>query len=163
MRAFSIFRLIGLGWLAIFPAVMSIPAAVLAADAVRIIDPWARATVPGQKVAGVYMEIVSATAARLTGVSSPLAGAAEVHRMTMEGGIMKMRPAGALDLPAGKVVKLAPGGYHVMLFDLTRALVAGESVPLTLTIEDAGKRRQLAVTAIVRDPGQDSSGRHDHH
>jgi hypothetical protein len=139
-------------------AAAAVPAAAPAADAIRVIDPWARATVPGQKVGGVYMEIVSPRDARLTGVASPLAGAAEVHSMTMDGGTMKMRVVDALDLPAGRPVKLAPGGYHVMLFDLKKPLVAGKKVPLTLIIEDAGKRtHKIAVTAIVR------SGDHDGH
>ena len=128
-----------------------VPSAAPAADAIRVIDPWARATVPGQKVGAVYLEIVSPREARLTGVASPVAGAAEVHSMTMEGGTMKMRAVEALDLPAGRPVKLAPGGYHVMLFDLKKPLVAGAKVPLTLVIEDAGKRtHRVAVSAIVR-------------
>lgn len=132
-------------------AAVVVPSAAPAADAIRVIEPWARATVPGQKVGGVYMEIVSSRDARLTGVASPLAGAAEVHSMTMDGGTMKMRVVEALDLPAGRPVKLAPGGYHVMLFDLKKPLVAGKKVPLTLIIEDAGKRtHKIAVTAIVR-------------
>jgi hypothetical protein len=132
-------------------AAIVVPAAVLAADAIRVIDPWARATVPGQTVGGVYMEIVSPRDARLIGVSSPVAGAAEVHSMTIDGGTMRMRAVEALDLPAGRPVKLAPGGYHVMLFDLKKPLVAGEKVLLTLLIEEAGKRtRKIAVTAIVR-------------
>jgi hypothetical protein len=89
-----------------------IPSAAPAADAIRVIDPWARATAPGQKVGGVFMEIVSPRDARLTGVASPVAGVAEVHSMTMDGGTMRMRAVEALDLPAGRPVKLAPGGYH---------------------------------------------------
>jgi hypothetical protein len=132
-------------------AALVVPSAAPAADAIRVIDPWARATVPGQKVGGVYMEIVSSRDARLTGVASPVADAAEVHSMTMVGGTMKMRVVEALDLPARKAVKLAPGGYHVMLFNLKKPLVAGEKVPLTLVIEDAGKRTyKIAVSAIVR-------------
>ncbi len=137
----------------------SVAILVSAADAIRVIDPWARATVPGQKVAGVYMEIVSPRDARLTSVTSPVAGVAEVHLMTMDGGTMRMRAVEALDLPAGRPVKLAPGGYHVMLFDLKKPLVAGEKVPLTLVIEDAGKRtHKVAVTAVVRAGDLD-----DHH
>ena len=135
-------------------AIAALPYASPAADAIRVIDPWARATVPGQKVAGVYMEIVSPRDARLTGVASPLAGAAEVHSMTMDGGTMRMRAVEALDLPAGTPVRLAPGGYHVMLFDLKKPLVAGQKVPLTLVIEENGKRVQkIAVSAIVRAGG----------
>lgn len=128
-----------------------LPSAASAADAIRVIDPWARATLPGQKVGGVYMEIVSPSDARLTGVSSPVAAAAEVHSMTMDGGTMRMRAVDALDLHAGKPVKLAPGGYHVMLFDLKKPLAAGEKVPLTLVIEEAGGRvYKVTVSAIVR-------------
>jgi len=137
-------------------AVVLAPAAAPAADAIRVIDPWARATVPGQKVGGVYMEIVSPRDARLVGVFSPAAGAAEVHSMTMDGGTMRMRAVEALDLPAGTPVKLAPGGYHVMLFDLRKPLVAGETVPLTLVIEETGKRaHKITVSAIVRASGHD--------
>jgi len=104
------------------------------------------------------MEIVSTRDARLTGVSSPVAAVAEVHSMTIDGGTMRMRAVEALDLPAGRPVKLAPGGYHVMLFDLKKPLVAGENVPLTLVIEETGKRaRKVAVSAIVR------AGDHDGH
>ena len=132
-------------------AALVVPSAAPAADAIRVIDPWARATVPGQKVGGVYMEIVSPRDARLIGVSSPVAAVAEVHSMTIDGGTMRMRAVKALDLPAGRPVKLAPGGYHVMLFDLKKPLVTGEKVLLTLLIEEAGKRtRKIAVTAIVR-------------
>ena len=137
-------------------AVVLAPAAAPAADAIRVLDPWARATVPGQKVGGVYMEIVSPRDARLVGVASPAAGTAEVHSMTMDGGTMRMRAVEALDLPAGTPVKLAPGGYHVMLFDLKKPLVAGQKVPLTLVIEETGKRaHRITVNAIVR------AGEHD--
>ena len=132
------------------------PAVALSADAVRVIDPWARATVPGQKVGGVYMEIVSPRDARLVGVASPAAGTAEVHSMTMDGGTMRMRAVEALDLPAGTPVKLAPGGFHVMLFDLKKPLVAGQKVPITLVIEETGKRaHKITVSAIVRASGHD--------
>jgi len=144
-------------------AAVLVPSAAPAADAIRVVDPWARATVPGQKVGGVYMEITSARDARLTGVASPVARAAEVHLMTMDGGTMKMRVVEALDLPAGRPVKLAPGGYHVMLFDLKKPLVAGEKVPLTLVIEESGKRTQkIAVSAIVR-AGAHGAGKSDRH
>jgi copper(I)-binding protein len=137
-------------------AIAVLPYAAPAADAIRVLDPWARATVPGQKVGGVYMEIVSPRDARLVGVASPAAGTAEVHSMTMDGGTMRMRAVEALDLPAGTPVKLAPGGYHVMLFDLKKPLVAGQKVPLTLVIEETGKRaHRITVNAIVR------AGEHD--
>ena len=133
---------IGLFWIA---------SAVAAADTVQVTAAWARATVPGQKVAGAYMQIVSEVDARLVGVTSPVAGSAEVHWMTMEGGTMRMRAIDALDLPAGKVVELAPGGYHVMLFQLKQPLTAGERIALTLDFETAaGQKLQVPVSAEVR-------------
>ena len=144
LRFRSLSRLlpIGLFW---------VVSAVAAADAVQVTDAWARATVPGQKVAGAYMQIVSAVDARLVGVASPVAGSAEVHWMTMEGGTMRMRAIDALELPAGQVVELAPGGYHVMLFQLKQPLVAGERVALTLDFETAaGQKLQVPVSAEIR-------------
>lgn len=127
------------------------PAWARAGDSIRVSDAWARATVAGQTVGGVYMQIISPRAARLVGVTSPLAAAAEVHSMTMDGGTMRMRPVGALDLPAATRVELAPGGYHIMLFGLKKPLLAGQKVPLTLLIEETGKRmHKIAVKAIVR-------------
>lgn len=123
------------------------------AAGVEVTGAWARATLPGQKVAGVYMEIRSERAAKLVGVTSAAAGAAEVHEMRHQDGVMRMRRIDALDLPAGEVVQLAPGGYHVMLFDLAQPLVQGRQVQLTLEVETAGKRETVPVTAVVKAPG----------
>jgi copper(I)-binding protein len=135
-----------------------------AAEPVKVLDPWSRATVPGQKVGGVYMEIVAREHLRLTGVQSAAAETAEVHEMKMEKGMMRMRPVPSLDLSAGKPVKLEPGGYHIMLFDLRHSLVAGQKVKLELTFEDDAKRRhRVAVEAVVRDRESGAGGGHDHH
>jgi copper(I)-binding protein len=72
--------------------------------------PWARAT-PGHAENGAaYLTIVSPTADRLTAVSSPVAKKAELHTMSMEGGVMRMRPLAAIDIPAGQTVTLSPAG-----------------------------------------------------
>jgi len=123
----------------------------LAADAVSVSQPWVRATVAGQSVAGAYMDITAKANAALVGVASPVAAKTELHTMTMDGGVMKMRPLDKLDLPAGKTVSLKPGGYHVMLIDIRRELKAGERVPLTLTVQDPhGVKSTLQVDAEVR-------------
>ena len=57
---------------------------------------------------------------RLVQVQSPVAGVVEIHEMKMDGGVMRMRPIAALELPANRTVELKPGGYHVMLMDLKR-------------------------------------------
>jgi copper(I)-binding protein len=118
--------------------------------AVEVSEAWARATMPGQKVAGVYMLLKADRASRLVGVRSRAAAAAEVHEMSHAGGVMKMRKVEALDLPANRVVKLEPGGFHVMLFDIGQPLKPGERVALTLIVEQAGKRVEVPVDAEVR-------------
>ncbi len=141
----------------------AVASAAAAADAVRVVDAWTKATVPGQKVAGVYMEILSPVDARLTGVSFHLAGSAEIHSMKLENGTMKMRPLKGLDLPAGKPVKLEPGGLHVMLFDIERPLRSGEKLPMTLQVEFAGQpMREISIEVSVRKGGEESGG-HEHH
>jgi periplasmic copper chaperone A len=114
-------------------------------------DAWARGTVATQKASGAFMQITSAAGGRLVAASSPLAGIVEVHEMLMDGNVMKMRAVPALELPAGKMVELRPGGYHVMLMDLKQQLKPGETVPLTLTIEGKdGRRETVEVKAAVR-------------
>jgi len=123
----------------------------LAAQAqVTVTEAWARATVPAAKASGAFLQIESKTAARLVGVSSPVA-TAELHQMSMQDNRMAMAHVAAIDLPAGKAVQLAPGGYHVMLMGLKRQLKEGETVPLTLVVEGAGgKRENVDVQVQVR-------------
>lgn len=112
--------------------------APLWAQTVEVKDAWARATVQGQKASGAFMKISAKNGAKLVGVSSPVAGVAEVHEMKMEGDVMKMRTLeGGLELPAGKAVELKPGGYHVMLMDLKLPLLKDTTILLTLTFKDA--------------------------
>ena len=108
------------------------------AQNVTITDAWARATVQGQKATGAFMKITAKDNAKLVGVSSPVAGVAEIHEMKMDKDVMRMNalPNG-LDLPAGKAVELKPGGYHVMLMDLKAPLAKDTTVPVTLTFQDA--------------------------
>lgn len=116
-----------------------------------VTDPWVRATVPQAKSAGAFMRLQSSTKARLVGVSSPVAGRAEIHEMAMENNTMRMHAVDGIDLPAGQPVHLASGGYHLMFFDLKRQLKEGETVPVTLTVQDAAnKRSNVTVQAQVK-------------
>ncbi len=132
------------------------------AQPVTVKDAWVRAPAPGQRVAGAYMELVSRMPLALTGVASAAAARAELHSTSMEGGVMKMRPVARLELPAGKAVKLAPGGLHIMLVDLRRPLKPGDKVSLTLTVEraDAASRSIFMVEAAVREAGPGTDHRH---
>jgi hypothetical protein len=107
------------------------------AQTVVVSDPWIRATVTGQKATGAFMKITSKEGAKITGVSSPAAGVAEIHEMKMEKDVMKMAAIPSLNVPAGGAVELKPGSYHVMLMDLKAPLADKSTVPLTLTIENA--------------------------
>lgn len=142
--------------------VSALPLAAFAAEPVSVKNAWARPTAPGQKTAGAYMELMSATAAALVDVETPAAAKAELHTMSIDGGVMRMRPMEKIDLPAKKTVKLAPGGFHVMLIGVTQPLKEGDKVPLTLTIEGAGGARStVKVDAEVR--GEDGAKAHQHH
>ena len=107
-----------------------------------ITQAWSRATPTGAKVAGAYLTVENKGSApdRLMGGSGDVAGRVEIHEMAMDNGVMRMRPLDkGLDIEPGKTVKLAPGGYHLMLMDLKSQLKQGDKVPVTLQFEKAGK------------------------
>jgi hypothetical protein len=104
---------------------------------------------------GAFVTLTSTSEAKLVAVTTPVATTAEIHASQESGGVMQMHAVEAVALPAGKPVSLKPGGYHIMLVNLTRALGEGDQVPLTLTIEEAGgKRTQVEVRAAVRPLGK---------
>lgn len=122
------------------------------AQQVTVKDAWIRGTVQGQSATGAFMELTGKSNARLVGAASPASKSVEVHNMKVENGVMKMFPVDGVDLPAGKTVKLAPGGYHVMLMGLQKPLNAGDQVPLRLTFELPNKKRETIEFAVeVRD------------
>ncbi|MBW8846467.1 MAG: copper chaperone PCu(A)C [Burkholderiales bacterium] len=108
---------------------------------VKVDDAWVRATVAPQKSTGAFMQLTSAKPVKVVAASSPLAAAVEIHEMKMEDGVMKMRAVEALPLPAGQAVALKPGSYHVMMMGLKAPIKAGDTVPLTLTVEGEDKQR----------------------
>lgn len=108
------------------------------AGPIRIEHPWAAATSPGAPTGVAYMRIANTGRApiRLIGATTPVAQRAEIHTMSMDGGIMRMRPVvGGLVIPPGGMVRLAPGGLHLMLIGLRGPLLAEDLVPLTLHFE----------------------------
>lgn len=130
---------------------------------VAVKDAWVRGTTPAQKATGAFMEITSSEAASLLSASSPVAGVVEIHTMKMEDGVMKMRAIPKLDLPAGKGIKLQPGGNHVMLMDLKQQMKKGDVVPITLKIEGKDKQVQtFEIKAEVRDLAAPATMDHGH-
>lgn len=119
---------------------LSAAALAHAADPVAVSNAWARATAPGQEVGAAYMELKSAADLTLSGVESTAADSVEIHRMSMNNGVMEMRMLQTLELPAGELVKLEPGGFHLMLFDLKKPLKTGENVAFTLHFKDSNSK-----------------------
>ncbi len=131
---------------------------------VSVSQPWVRATVAQQSATGAFMELKAETASRLVEVRSPVAGVVEIHEMSMDGSVMRMRAVPGLDLPAGQSVALKPGGYHVMLMALKAPVAAGSEVPLTLVFEGADKQRQtLEIKAPAKAMGGSSPKPMSHH
>ena len=118
---------------------------------VEVKDAWVRATVSQQKATGAFMSLTAAKNTRLVQVTTPVAGVAEIHEMSMADNMMRMRAIDAVELPAGKTVELKPGGFHVMLLDLKQAIKEGDEIPLTLVLEGAdGKRTNQDVKVRAR-------------
>ena len=103
-------------------------------------QPWARATPGGAEVAGGYLSVVNhgSTADTLVGGSLETAGRFALHSMTIENGVMKMRPTGPLAIAPGTTLRLSPMGTHIMFTALKRGLKTGETVKGTLVFEHAG-------------------------
>lgn len=108
-----------------------------------------RASNPARKITGAYMELRNhdSVARTLTGANTPLAGVTEIHEMKMQDGMMSMSRVDSVAIPAGGTLSLAPGGFHLMLIDLTRDLRAGEVVPMTLQFDD-GSTLSLELPVI---------------
>ncbi|HEY7244347.1 MAG TPA: copper chaperone PCu(A)C [Xanthobacteraceae bacterium] len=142
---------------AIFAAALTVAhARDYKAGSIDVADPWSRATPKGASIAAGYMKITNngTTADRLVGGSSDVAPTFEVHEMTMENGIAKMRPVkGGLEIKPGETVELKPGSYHLMLVGLKKPLLPGEQVKGTLVFEKAGP---VSVEFDVRAMGASS-------
>lgn len=131
------------------------PFAAFAQPKLQVEGAWIRASASPTGTAA-YMRLVAGEPLTLVGVSTPLAGVAEVHEMKMDGDVMRMRAVDVLPLPAGQPVELKPGGLHLMLMDLKSPVQADVRVPLTLVLRDAAgveRRVQLQVPVAARAPG----------
>jgi periplasmic copper chaperone A len=131
------------------------------AGGIAVTGAWARASSATAAAGAAYMTITNSGSAAdaVVGAASPAAATVEVHEtyvmgspaasggMGMGSGAMGMRPIPRLEIPANGSVELKPGSYHIMLIGLTKDLVVGEKIEITLTFEKAGK---VTVTAEVR-------------
>jgi copper(I)-binding protein len=145
-------RVLLLGSLALASAIVvyMAMAAVYEAGALRISQPWSRATSAGMPMGVAYLTITNQgkKADALIAASTPAAARVEIHHTTLVDGMARMRPLAEIPIPAGETVKIEPGGMHLMLVDLKAPLAAGKPVPLTLEFRVAGRvTLDLAVEA----------------
>ena len=125
--------------------------ALQASAQTQVDDAWVRATVAGQQATGAFMTLTASTDSKLLGVQSPAAKIVQVHQSSMKNDVMSMQPVESVALPAGKAVSFDPHGYHVMLIDLVAQVKEGDTVPLTLIVENAkGEKESIEVKAPVR-------------
>jgi periplasmic copper chaperone A len=119
---------------------------------ITVSNAWTKAMLPGQPAGGGFLTIENngAAADRLVSVNSPASANVQIHEMTMEGDVMKMRelPSG-IEVAAGSTVELKPGGFHLMFMDIANGFKQGETVVVTLKFEKAGDLAvELPVNAI---------------
>ena len=104
---------------------------------VHVEQAWARASVAGQTSSGGFLQITAQAPMRLVGASTPAAQHSELHEMHVEDDVMRMRPVDSLELPAGQAVALKPGGHHLMFMQLLEPLQEGNTISVTLKLQDA--------------------------
>jgi periplasmic copper chaperone A len=128
-----------------------------------ITHPFAVPTPPGAKTGGAYLgkiENTGKTADALVSASSPAADRVEIHSMTMDGDVMRMRDVKSIPVEPGKAVAMSPPmGYHIMLVGLHAPLAVGQKIPMTLQFEHAGK---VDVTVDVEARQADPMMQHMH-
>jgi copper(I)-binding protein len=105
---------------------------------IQVEQAWARATPGKSTIAAAYLTIESQTDDRLIAIASPVAEQVRLHEETTENGIARMRPLDSLAIHAGQKLVLQPNGTHLMLIGLKQPLLAGQSIPLTLSFAGAG-------------------------
>ena len=143
-------RLSALAGLALGLAALFADAHQFKLGAITIGHPYARATAAGQPTGGGYMSFANAGPAdKLVAISADVSTSVELHTMSMEGDVMRMRQVDAIELASGKTVELKPGGYHVMFVGLKAPLKAGDKFPAKLKFEKAG---EVDVTFNVEAP-----------
>ena len=140
--------IVGAGWLFVL-----LPHRAIAAsnDVVQVSDAWVRATLPGQSVGAAYMRVRSKEDLTLIDVASTVSRTAELHQMSMQGDLMRMREVKALKVSPDKEAALEPGGTHVMLINLKRPMKVGDALTLKLTFRRTnGSTFVLPVSARVK-------------
>jgi copper(I)-binding protein len=162
-------RLLSSGWIALLAISASAFAHDFKVGDMRIGHPYARPTVTAQTNGAVYVSIENhgKTSDQLIAVSSPASKSAEIHTMSMQGNVMKMREVENIEIKPSEKVVMAPGhGYHIMLIGLKQPLKLGDKLPVTLRFKNAGSVETQAVVEVPATDGKNPvkpSSPHQHH
>ena len=152
--------------IAALPLVLiSLVSAAALAQSLTVDDPRVRSVPPGSPTTAAFMDLTNPgeTDLALVGGSSPLAGSLELHNHVMVDGVMQMRQVEEIPVPAGETVRLGPGGWHLMLFDLARPPVEGERVAFTLTLDNGETLSVEAPVKRVQPMDMQGDGQHGNH
>ncbi len=137
--------------------------AASAGDSVSIENAWVRPTNPGQDVGAAYMTFNSKQDVTLIRATSDVTASVEIHSMSMQNGVMKMRMLENLPIKAGKPYKLEPGGFHLMLFDLKKPLTVGQHLNFELTFKSGNTEFKQLIKAPIKTPADTEDHDHGHH
>jgi len=119
----------------------------LAGGVIEVMHPWARPTIPNRPGAAYFgIHNHGAAADRLIGARAGGVGKIELHQAEQKDGIMTMAPVDGLEIPAGGMAHLGPGGLHLMLFGIDPPLKEGGTLEMILIFEAAG---EVAITVPV--------------
>lgn len=128
------------------------------ASSVMIMQAYARASATPTATSGAaYVSLMnhSAEADLLVSASTPAAKVAEIHKSEEVDGVMKMAPAGPIEVPMHGTLEMKPGGYHIMLMGLSQPLKKGDEIEITLTFEKAGEVKVKVPVGGVAQGGMD--------
>ena len=142
-------KVVSIGLLSLFFTLTH--AEVVSVGSIRVSNAYTRATVPGQQVAGGFLNIENLGATdQLIGASSAVANEVQLHEMLMDGNVMRMFQIKEIPLPANGRVDLRPGGLHLMFLGLRAPIIAGQEIPVRLKFARSG---EIEVRLLVSAPG----------
>ena len=126
----------------------------------KIEGAYTRSTVPGQKSAAGFMKVIGqGNSDQLIGASSPVSDEVQLHSMTMEGDVMRMRQVSGIDIPVNGTVELKPCGLHLMLVGVKSPLTVGSDIKVKLKFAKAG---EVEVNFPVTAASGHHASSHDH-
>lgn len=142
----------------VFALILVLGGAVGAEPALEIGSPWIREAPPTARVLAGYMSFINhgTTPIALVGVTSPDFESAEIHRTVVEDGVARMLTVERLEIPANGRIDLEPGGRHLMLFNPSHPLHAGDTTTLIIHLADGAEIR-LSAPVVHQDDAQGHS------